>query len=309
MTLDTRPLRQVLRDNLRIEIHPDLAARILKECWYEGQDHRKISAQHVRVLAADMRSGCWTGGMQIHIAEIDGRYFLVDGYHRLNALIEAARAIEFSVIVTPCATIEEVKRLYWRHDFNQRPRPMVLAAVVDGAVDRNNLAKAQVASVMAAVLMIAARFAAPVSHAPVVGKSPDARLAAAKPWWKFGQEYFRHVGPAQRPLKDRLQRAALVSVGMLTLRYQPEKAAEFWSGVAADDGLRQGDPRKTLIHHITVNVIGDGARQADQPFVAAAAWNAWFEGRALKVIKLQSGGSPIILGTPFDKRKRADVSI
>ena len=79
----------------RVEtITPETAMRILEES--SSFVNRKVKRTHVAALAEAMRSGHWKNvGDPIRI-DSDGR--VIDGQHRLLALVEANATLEFVVI-------------------------------------------------------------------------------------------------------------------------------------------------------------------------------------------------------------------
>jgi hypothetical protein len=74
--------------------------------------------------------------------------------------------------------------------------------------------------------------------------------------------------------------------------------------VAENDGLRKNDPRATLINDILTRMIGTGSirQKVQQP---AVAWNAFCEGRDLKIIKCLDGAKLTLWGTPLANGRQA----
>ena len=99
--------------------------------------------------------------------------------------------------------------------------------------------------------------------------------------------------------------AGVMAVALYTLRHQPARAHEFWHGVAGNDGLRKGDPRAALIADLLFNRtlnVGSHRQKVQQP---ALAWNAFCEGRDLKIIKCIDGAALTLWGTPLAKGRQA----
>src|SRR3954451_20396579 len=72
----------------RIEIDPDLAQFVLDEHAYDGQ--RSVNDFQINYLAAIMEADDWHPGSQIAFAQLpDGTRLMVNGYHRLHALIKS----------------------------------------------------------------------------------------------------------------------------------------------------------------------------------------------------------------------------
>lgn len=95
-------------------------------------------------------------------------------------------------------------------------------------------------------------------------------------------------------------RAPIMAVALATLRYQPSGATEFWSAVAADNGLQKGDPAKALLQFLR-NLVGvtGNATQRYQSRAAAAAWNAFWRGDRVGYIKPGLMTAFTLLGTPW----------
>ena len=125
------------------------------------------------------------------------------------------------------------------------------------------------------------------------------RLALVTEWAKQAKEYDEITKKAGKGLYEKLRKTGPVAVALYTLRHQPARATEFWSGLANNDGLRRGDPRHTLIQDFATRDVGIGSvRQRVQQSVLA--WNAFCEGRDLKIIKCITGSPIIVWGTPLN---------
>lgn len=78
--------------NQMMKISPELATAMLKD----NQNNRTLSKAHVKSLADQMNRGVWqTNGESIKMAE-DGS--LLDGQHRLHAIIFSGKTIEMLII-------------------------------------------------------------------------------------------------------------------------------------------------------------------------------------------------------------------
>lgn len=284
-----------------IEIGPELAARILAEAKFARQ--RPLRAYHVRLLAHDMRAGKFSEGTQLHFARLGERLYLINGQHRLSALAEAGVSLRFQALITEAASEQEVNRLYWRHDHQQMTRgwsDIFRAEDIGAEVD---LSERKVAQASAAMLWIMCGLRPPnVGQFVVEIKNPDKRLAALSAWWPTVATFYELIEPAGDFLRVRLTRATVMAAALMTLRYAPERAAEFWGGIARDDGLRQGDPRKTLIAWLTQNGTTAGPKTLNLRAVAIA-WNAFMGGSRLSIIKARANLPLTLAGTPIGRRK------
>lgn len=295
------PLHLAVREGRRV-FGPSLAERALTEAHYDGQ--RKTYEHHVVLLADMMRRGKWSEGSQIAFARLGERLYLVNGRHRMHAVIASQRDIEFQVLIVDVQTMEEVAGLYYHFDVATRTRGTTEVLNAVGAADAYGLSKGAAKAVYGAVALIGNGLVAPsYLRDPVRVRSVDHRLDAAKPWWPFGAQYESVIAPAEYATKKKLLRPGCVAVGMLTLKHQPELAVAFWDGVAKNDGLRRGDPRHAFLSDLTNRAVGSGS-QAQTIIVPCAAWNAFYERKTITHIKVTSTSVPRLLGTPFDGRRR-----
>ena len=304
LTPDAAPILSIgktIREG-RLVVGPDLAERVLKEADYAGQ--RKTYDHHVTLLADLMRRGKWTPGSQIAFAQVGDDLFLVNGRHRMHAVMASQRDIEFQALVVPCADMAEVARLYYHFDVATRVRGTsdVLNAI--GVAETFGLSRGMTKAVYSAVGLIGNGLIMPsYLRDPVKVRSVDHRLDAAKSWWQYAVQYEDITDAADHNLRKRLHRPGSVAVALVTLKYQNARATEFWSGVAGNDGLRRGDPRHALITDFMNRSVKTGS-MAQTVIVPCSAWNAWFDGKTLGHIKVVGSPIPKLLGTPFDGRKR-----
>lgn len=298
--VDKRPLPMIIREG-RLTVGPALAERILAEAHYDGQ--RPIAPHHVTLLKEDMRRDRWTPGSQIAFGRLGGRFYLLNGRHRMTSVIESGRDIEFQVLLLDAADEADLASLYYRFDRRQRARSNAEVLAALKVSERFGLSKTMTRAVFDAALLVANGFERPNYQADPVGvRSDDARLATAEAWWAHGATYEGLIAEAPKHVKAKLTAAQIVAVGLVTVKYQPELAAEFWGGLARNDGLRRADPRSTLISDFATRAMVGG--RTNGAIAVSFAWNAFCERRQLKIIKVFDNATVRLIGTPFDGRRR-----
>lgn len=292
------PLSHVVREG-RVSIGPELAERILADAAFDGQ--RKSEPHHVELMVHLMRANRWTPGSQIVFCDLGGRLFLTNGKHRMNAVKAAGVPQEFQVLIVKCNSMAEVEADYHRHDTVARKRsvPEILKST---EVGRNaGLPAKMLTSLYSAGLLLDRNLASTHYTTDPLSRDVDARLQSVSNWMREAKSYAAMIANAPARQHGILCGAGVLCVALMTIRYRPELATLFWTGIADDDGLRKGDPRKTLLDDFDTRTNETNIRARMLP--AAIAWNAFYESRVLKIIKVLSNSVLRISGTPVDGRK------
>lgn len=274
------------------------ANQVLMHAAYEGQ--RKIVSSHVAVLADIMKSGGWLPKNQIDFASLDGKLILVNGYHRMNAQVKSGKSVLWTIVVHPCSTMNEVRALYYKFDTNTKTRGT--AQILNGInfAEQTGLSRTTAKSLYDAIPVIAAGFSKAIRDRDVLTtRVTDRRLAMAQEYVGAARLYEECLGRLPVKLGSKFRTAGVTAVALVTLRYQPSKAKEFWSGTAQNDGLHKGDPRLALHNDLISRSMNVGS-QIQSVFAPAYAWNAWFDGREIKIIKVYARSRAPINGTPFE---------
>lgn len=271
--------------------------KVLENCSYEHQ--RNVVDKHVSVLADLMKRGHWQAKSQIDFAVLNGRYILLNGYHRAYAQVRSGKTIAWSIALHPCKTASELRSLYYAFDTNIRIRGRqdILKAAEFGEV--TGLTGEVASSLYGAVPYLASKFIMnKTGRNFLVERQVDRRLEVAQQYATAAQRLRAAIDgmPGGRRLK--FKSGAVTAVAVATFRYQSETAWEFWSGVASMDGLKRGDPRLALASDFMTRKINAVGAETFAPSIIA--WNAWFNERELRIIKVLDSFIPVIDGTPFD---------
>lgn len=280
----------------RTVIDGALAKSLLETSNYAKQ--RRVSRGHVESLAAAMRRQAWVSGSQIAFGRLNGQLHIVNGQHRLHAVVESGCAIEFQVVILDCASDDELAQLYYTFDRHGRARSDadVLSAV--GISDRFGVTATTARGVWQAAPIIENDFQRLGYTADATRRDDDHRLTLCAQWWHFAAEYEGILQAAPHNVRRRLLTSQAMAVALVLLKHRPESARQFFESVAADDGLRRDDPRKALL----IDLAGREWSRAtlDGCMVLSYAWNAFYRGRALKQLKIVQNGRFRLEGTPYD---------
>lgn len=271
--------------------------RVLDNCGYEHQRH--VSEQHVAVLSDLMKRHRWQSKSQIDFAVLNGRYILINGYHRAYAQVRSGKTIVWSIALHQCKTDADLRSLYHAFDTNIRMRNSrdILKAAEFGTI--TGLPGEMAESLYRAVPFIASKFASNPKHKNfLVIKQIDRRIDIATEYAKAAGRLAACLEGISATRRAKFRSGAVVAVAAITFRYQSEKAWEFWTGVIQNDGLKRGDPRLALCNDYMVRKVNGTTADAYAP--SMIAWNAFFNDRQLQQLKVMDSFVPVIDGTPFD---------
>lgn len=290
-----------------IKVAPGTAQRILDELNFPGQ--RKVDSRRVYGHTHAIIKGDWMESYPIHFAALpDGRVWLVDGQHRMTAIAQQQSPVAVTLRLVDMASEKDARNFYAGFDGRGSVRTNVQILDAVGIAAEVGLTSRMARAVYEAAPVLANNME-PLAGTENIKSRPEIylqsnRLALVSEWSKQAKEYELIAKDAGRGLYDRMRKTGPVAVALYTLRHQPSRAKEFWSGIARNDGLRRGDPRHTLIQDYSVRDIGSGSvRQRVQQ--TALAWNAFFEGRDLKIIKCVTGAAITLSGTPLNGKATA----
>lgn len=260
---------------------------------------RPLRSYHVTYLRHLMKSRHFRQGTEIHVANVSGTRYVVNGQHTLSAIIYEQCSIWLSVVEYTC-TMEEAHRLYQTFDRNLQ-RSLTDLYRADPGFEAIQLLPSSVVRLGNSITNLMLGF--PAYATGFRDRTPfrDAalRFACMLSWQKEAQGIFQVMhGP--RHATRVMERAAVISVALCTYRWQPAKADVFWTSVASDSGLLEGDPAKTMLNwllttHAQKYELGQYSRYV------ATAWNAHYEERSLIQLRARAATDPILIaGTPHD---------
>lgn len=290
-----------------VMVAPGIAKRILEDLNFPGQ--RKVDDSRVYGHRYAIIKGDWVEGHAITFAALpDSRIWLVDGQHRLTAIGESDAAVPVTVRIVPVESVKAAQQFYAGFDQKKSVRTdkQILDAV--DAAKESGLTTRTASAVYAATPLLL-NWLEPISGSEAVKKNPEVflqhnRMAALHEWAPEARQYEQICAKASKALLSGMRLPGIVAVALYTLRHQPARAHEFWSGLAEQDGLRKNDPRATLYRDILTRTLSTGSiRQRVQ--MPALAWNAFCEGRDLKIIKCIDGAALALWGTPLAKGRAA----
>lgn len=280
------------------------------ELAYEHQ--RPVRQHHVEFLAEEMRRDQFIQGTQIRFVSFDGRRILIDGQHRLWAIVMSGKPQYFSVLITRSESKEDVAWLYGNTDIGMRRTGAHLLGAMELDTE-TGFTQRQLRYLTSAISFMKVG----CTRALKVSIHRDEIVKGIRVYVPFAREYFKALDGAPREINSGAYRSSTLSIALLSFRYtQPysEKRGaplveDFWQGVIHDDGIKVGDPRKIANRHLLyVRVLNNGSNVAGDAVSAGYAsrylvscMNAYVEGRNLQKAIVSDVNAPLKLhGVPSD---------
>lgn len=275
----------------KVEVVSPEAARSLRDtAHFERQ--RNISPQNVSRLAAAMEAGQFVPGTQVYICTLpSGRELIVNGNHTLEAVATCGIAQALTITRKVVRDENEAGEIYATFDI-QKVRSWRDSMRAIGADDDLPMAE----TVLSAVRFINNRFSAKTdvttSRVDQIARVEEYRVAAHQ----WSDALYGGTLNSRRLLR----RASVAAIALVSFRYQPSLAHEFWGRIAHDNGLTNDMPEKALLNWLrNVRNSSGGASRVEHAKAAALAWNAAWRGDKRAYIKPGLMTAFFMLGTPY----------
>jgi hypothetical protein len=293
----------------RVCINPELAIYILENARYGNQ--RPISKRRVENHAHLMKLGQFNDYGSIRIGVIKNLPYLIDGYHRLHGVIKNNNGgINVHLHYEYFNHEDQLKEWYSTTDTEGRPLHDRIGMELR---KKYNLLSYQVQSVLAASRALLFNF----NYRKLVGggwikvTNQDLNDMVENNIHHFiGYMNLISENAINSEVRKRLLRAQYLALGAVTLPY--DEGESFWLGTASDDGLKKGDPRKLFIEETKRQKGAKGTVKEKIKIhnVFARCWNAWIDGKELKVLTRIYEDKLIPLdGTDYEEEDNYDFVI
>ncbi len=297
-------------NSIRIEqVTPEKAAEYLG-CIYDHQ--RKLRKHHVSFLANEMRNGRFMPTAEIHLMFRNGEPSMVNGQHTCAAIVEYGKPVAVTMRKTIVKEVGQIALTYaFGHDTGLR-RTFNDAVGAYNLAEATGLTNAQVQALSSAIRHICGGFYQPRNQQSQKGEltrrdSPADIVEYIHAWATEAKLFFNTTFRCDHNITRLLEKRGVLSVAILTLYYQPEKAIDFWRGVAMPDGILWADPRMTARRALEDSKGKTGANAVSAARLSrqlARCWSAYYRGEELKQIKILDETAPIIMfGTPYNGKQ------
>lgn len=286
-------------------VTPEVARTWLAECYYPGQ--RRLNEARVKLYQQEMAKGLWRLS-ELRFARLpEGKAYLVNGYTRLHAIAVGGFSLPFTVTLVDVANAGEAAAEYATLDAHRvrQTKDLLRGHALEDQVGFPLQDQERVARTAG---ILASGFQS-ISHQRLA-RTIHFRLPYLLEWAPYARVVFNavHFGHQLDPAGGRIFNAPIMAVALVTARFQPDKALEFWRNVAANDGLRRGKPdwiMRDFLARLSTQSVRDYPGMERR---TAACWNAYMEGREMSFARVEQNTdgtwSPIKLtGTPYSGQR------
>lgn len=284
-------------------ITPDIAREWLEVFPYKYQ--RPITKSAVKRWANEMSLGKWLPGTTLDIAVVDvtGKRYLINGYHRLSAVMDSGTDQQFTVVEHIAHNEQEVHEMYSLMDIHKKRTDMDSVRHLElGENYGLNLREGN--ALASAIRVIESRFMQVQSERFVPREMPNKVVK----WAPYMSQYVQAIGDIPADVKSVMSRQVVVAVGVVTMKYCPGKAIPFWNGVCQDNEISITDPRKLVRRWLIANPTSASRsitrRTLDTHAYAlyiSTAWNNWFSEKPIAQLKVYDlRKEDLFEGVPYD---------
>jgi len=256
------------------------------------------------MLSDMMRNGDWIDNDQITFCElINGDVFVVNGYHRLHAIIEYGGGVRFECRIINCENMDDVRRAYATFDTMTRKRSDSEILQAMNVAEPHGLTKYMTRAIYRAIPLLANNLRSfSYQTAPESVRNVLSRVSLGSEFWGYGRMYQDTLAGATPKHRTHMLICGVVAPALILFKCQAKMAKDFWSGVANMHSLGKDDPRFTLAKCLDERTYSSGT--PDGMYSAAtidcsAAWNAFYENRNLSVIRTTATTNFRLAGTPW----------
>ncbi len=285
-----------------VQVTPDLAREWLSQRPFRGQ--RKLDRETVLLYSRLMKMGEFDALSQVNFATVGDDTFLTDGQHRLNAVVHSEVTTPF--VVRTRILEDELSVAADYNSANGKSRTVNDSFRATGIQESLALSSTQLNMISAATALIEGGFS-PRSNRSLLVRSTSDKEKSIRDWNNEFRQYQNAITGAHQALSRVLKWRGVTAVGMVTFRYAPFKAQQFWGDLVSEDNRTKAG--NYLERRLLFSGIPKTKNMATVSRTVAEAWNRLFLGKHLAANFTPLGDSvPIyIAGSPFTGSQQVEL--
>lgn len=249
------PMPTTTTASVRI-VYPGDALMYLTNCKYHRQ--RNINPDRVSTYAREMVAGHFVQGTDLYMGVLQGKEYLLNGQHRLNAVIQSKMPTEFTIITKVVSSERELDDIYSNLD-QQGNRTIIDTIRAHGSLFEGKY-DAQILRSIAAASSLVLRG---LVGAPIKGRKPTQleQIRRIHYWQPTMDIYLAAINKGN--FAGRLRSSGYMAMGLLTCKYWQDEATSFWEKVSSGENLSSRHPAFVLRNFIINTRIGANSISAD----------------------------------------------
>lgn len=287
-------------------VNPAIAAEWLKHCDPDLQ--RPVNEAHATKLSMMMTSGDFLTG-HIVFADMGGKRMLANGQHSLNAIAQSGKAQRCLVETYTVQNIEAYSRLFHAFDTEARQRTWLECARAYKMGSGQSVPEAATDKLLN-MFRNGFEYFIGITGAEEQAETKFHRFEAVG---RFRHEFEVFITLTKTAVDPKLiRRAPIIAAVIATVQVDRDTAGQFWNEVVTGFFTNQGNQDwppyrlhqflrgvviftgggagKRSLTRIGVRAGGGASTQFDVYCACIHAWNAYCEGRTLKVLKGSTSG-------------------
>ncbi len=282
-------------------VTPQVAHYWLNNNKYHVQ--RNVNRQRVARYESDMKHGEWgLAEAAIVLGVRPSGEHLLNGQHRLAAILSTGIPQRSIVLRLHFASEEDMDKAYANMDRGYI-RTMRQGIAAMGTAEKVGVTAHTMKAAIGSLRLIGNGFARRGSsgRAQIVLSNPSIVDQIAYQWKEPIFAYQHATYGANHKARDWFFNAPVMSVALVTLRYSPQCAMDFWRVASENNGLQRGEPAHVLYDILSTTRVREKGEEWYSRAVATC-WNAYADGRPLNSARVYAETPITIRKSPFHGR-------
>lgn len=268
-------------------VTPEIAREWLQSNSYDRQ--RPVQKLHVAHLATQMRNGLFVKNTTIRFAKVGDTILLLDGQHRLNAVATSGIPMSFNVVVDEFPNDDDMAWAYGHTDVGKRRtnRDIYHALDLKSVLGFDGFTKRAWDSFCGAITLIKhrGRLASTSAHGSVRG-GIETNVDLMKVYVSHAKQYYTILPPLRsKKVYEAFYNASVSAAALVTFRFAPDRAEQFWRKVVFPDTSKQTDVTTHLHTFVLSSPRSNYQDNLRLMHAIAHTWNKHCNGETLKQFK------------------------
>lgn len=288
-------------------VSPETAAE-----WLQfNTANRPLRRHHVNFLCNEMRNGRFQETAEIHIFDANGRKLMLNGQHTCEAIVAYGRPVRVTVRRSLGGEHEWQMVYSVGHDkgLSRKFTDSVRAFDVEHQVE---ISRSYVEKLASAIRYAKSNFGVTNKENKRIS---DLEMLEIIPKWDGEVALLLDsISPCPTTMRKHITRSDVLSVALLTMYFQKDKAIVFWSSVVNGENMENSDPKMRLHNYIKSLSWGNSNRVLTEHKAiitrkVIAGWNRFYLGKTwLKMDTPSIDNVPVrIEGTHYTGKQPIDM--